>query len=76
MNSGGHMTILDAGDKVTGTYVGHRFEGTITERRPHTMNDQWIYHVALHSPITVFGAVRSSVAVYVPSEGDSIRIQE
>ena len=53
---------INAGDKVTGSYIGVLFSGTVTSHRPHTMNHRIeLFNVALDQPIDVLGLVRDSL---------------
>lgn len=54
------------GDRVTGTYFRVPYTGTVEHRRPHTMNDDIVWHVILDEPITVFDDERRRIALSLP----------
>jgi hypothetical protein len=62
-----------AGQQVTGNYYGVSFTGTIDEgTRPNTANwQEMIIFITLDNPITVLGATRDDVCIYVGKDGTS-----
>jgi len=65
----------EVGDRVTGTYFGVPYTGTVRISRPHTINYRiWITHVDTDEPITVYGRERSGFAIEskaAPGETDA-----
>lgn len=64
--------MMTTGTKVRGSYFGHQFSGTISDRRPHTMNNSIIYFVALDSEISVFGDLRTDISFATDLPNSSI----
>lgn len=62
---------MQSGQQVTGTYMGHKFSGVVTESRSLTVNtDGCVEHmIDLDSPIIVFGTERTSLCVYCRWDG-------
>lgn len=62
---------MQARTNVTGSYMGHKFSGVITESRSLTVKtDGCVEHmIDLHAPITVFGLERTQLCVYCRWDG-------
>ena len=59
------QTPFEVGAKVQGVYHGQAYTGTVEYARPHTMNLSYMHHVALDTPITVYGDVRERIIVSI-----------
>lgn len=53
------------GDRVKGVYHGQAYTGTVEYARPHTMNQSYKHHIALDTPITVYGDTRERIIVSI-----------
>jgi hypothetical protein len=71
-----NQAIWTDGEAVNGTYCGVAYEGTIQDhdylsrRTPDGRN--FIFRVALTSPITVFGAERDWLEIWTNSQSNTI----
>jgi hypothetical protein len=55
---------IQNGDRVTGTYCGASYTGTVREQRPHTMNHHiQLFFVDLDAPQTILGLERDSLVI-------------
>ena len=44
-------TIFNVGDKVSGTYYGGTFTGTVVYARPHTLNASYKHHIKINADL-------------------------